>query len=91
MDALIWNIRSVNAKKAFERLVTMHRKYHFEIVGLMEPMQKVRKLEIYRKKIGLAQAFANISNNVWAFIDKLYDATIMYDTVQHLTLKLFHT
>ncbi|XP_075084879.1 uncharacterized protein LOC142168117 [Nicotiana tabacum] len=91
MDALIWNIRSVNTQQAFERLIKMHRQHHFEFIGLMEPMQQARKLERYRRKIGFAQAIANVSNKIWAFIDEVFDVTIMYNMVQQLTLRLFHT
>ncbi|XP_075076678.1 uncharacterized protein LOC142163304 [Nicotiana tabacum] len=43
MNALIWNIRSVNTQQAFERLTKMHRKNHYEFVGLMEPKQQAKK------------------------------------------------
>ncbi|XP_019241533.1 PREDICTED: uncharacterized protein LOC109221510 [Nicotiana attenuata] len=91
MDALIWNIRSVNTQQAFEMLIKMHRKNHYDFIGLMEPMQQVRTLERYRSRIGFAQAFANVSNKIWAFIDEVYEVTIMYNMVQQLTLRLFHT
>ncbi|XP_070031969.1 uncharacterized protein [Nicotiana tomentosiformis] len=91
MDALIWNIRSMNTKQAFERLIKMHRQHHFEYIGLMEPKQQAKKLERYRRKIGFTQAIANVSNKIWAFIDEVFDVTVMYDMVQQLTLRLFHT
>ncbi|XP_075083474.1 uncharacterized protein LOC142167215 [Nicotiana tabacum] len=91
MNAIIWNIRSVNTKKAFERLVTMYRQHHFRFVGLMEPMQQSRKLERYIRRIEFAQAFVNISNKIWAFIDDEYEVTILFDMPQQLTLKLIDT
>ncbi|XP_019257607.1 PREDICTED: uncharacterized protein LOC109235809 [Nicotiana attenuata] len=91
MDAIIWNVRSVNTMQAFERLVTMHRKYHFEFIGILEPMQQSRKMENYRRRIGLATAVVNISNKIWAFVDEVYEVTIVYNMVQQLTLRLFHT
>nr|XP_009616442.1 uncharacterized protein LOC104108979 [Nicotiana tomentosiformis] len=91
MDAIMWNARSVNTKQAFERPVTMHRQHHFEFIGFMEPMQQARKLERYRMKIGFAQAIANVSNKIWAFIDEVFEVTILYDMVQQLILRLFHT
>ncbi|XP_070039229.1 uncharacterized protein LOC142177090 [Nicotiana tabacum] len=57
----------------------------------MEPMQQARKLEKYRRKIGFAQAVANVSNKIWAFIDEVFEVTIIYDMVKQLTLRLFHT
>lgn len=88
MNALIWNVRSVNTKKAFERTIIMHRQYQFQFVGLMEPMQPARKLEKYKRKIGFAQAFGNVTNKIWAFIDEAYEVNILLNLDQQLTLHL---
>ncbi|XP_075098448.1 uncharacterized protein LOC142175489 [Nicotiana tabacum] len=48
-------------------------------------------MERYRNKIGLAQAISNVSNKIWAFIDEVFEVTVMYNMVQQLTLRLFHT
>ncbi|XP_009769215.2 uncharacterized protein [Nicotiana sylvestris] len=91
MDAIIWNVRSVNTMQAFERLITMHRKHHFEFIGIREPMQQSHKMERYRARIGLAQAVVNVSNKIWAFIDEIFEVTILYNMTQQLTLRLTHT
>ncbi|XP_070009723.1 uncharacterized protein [Nicotiana sylvestris] len=91
MDALIWNIRSVNTQQAFEMLIKSHRKNHYEFIGLMELMQQARTLEKYRNRIGFAQVIANVSNKIWAFIDEVYEVTVMYNLVQQLTLRLYHS
>ncbi|XP_070021012.1 uncharacterized protein [Nicotiana sylvestris] len=91
MNALIWNIRLVNTQQSFERLTKMHRQNHYEFVGLIEPKQQAKKLERYRNKIGLAQAISNVSNKIWAFIDEVFEVTVMYNMVQQLTLRLFNT
>ncbi|XP_019242361.1 PREDICTED: uncharacterized protein LOC109222455, partial [Nicotiana attenuata] len=91
MDAIIWNVRSVNTMQAFERLILMHRHHHFEFIGIIEPMQQSNKVERYRNRIGLAHAVVNVSNKIWAFIDEVFEVTILYNMVQQLTLKLFHT
>ncbi|XP_070054818.1 uncharacterized protein LOC142179966 [Nicotiana tabacum] len=90
MDAIIWNVRSVKTMQAFERLITMHRRHHFEFIGNLEPMQQARKMERYRKRIGLATTVVNVFNKIRAFIDEVYDVTIVYNMVQQLTLRLFH-
>ncbi|XP_070020141.1 uncharacterized protein [Nicotiana sylvestris] len=69
----------------------MHRQNHYEFVGLMEPKQQAKKLERYRNKIGLAHAISNVSNKIWAFVDEVFEVTVMYNMVQQLTLRLFHT
>lgn len=45
MNALIWNILSVNTQKAFTKLMNMHKKNIFDFVALMEPFQGVSELE----------------------------------------------
>ncbi|XP_016465580.1 uncharacterized protein LOC107788409 [Nicotiana tabacum] len=90
MDAIIWNARSVNTMQAFERLITMHRKYHFEFIGILEPMQQSHKMERYRARIGLAQAVVNVSNKIWAF-NEIFEVTILYNMTQQLTLRLMHS
>ncbi|XP_075109126.1 uncharacterized protein LOC142180920 [Nicotiana tabacum] len=91
MNALLWNIRSVNTQGAFERLITMHRKYQFDFIGLMEPMQQSRKLDGYRRQIDFEQAFVNIYNKIWVFIDGKYDVTMEINSVRQLILRLFDT
>lgn len=82
MDAIIWNVRLLNTMQAFERLITMLRKHHFEFIGILEPMQQATKMERYRKRIGLAQAVMNVSNKIWAFIDEVFEVSILYNMVQ---------
>nr|XP_016446298.1 PREDICTED: uncharacterized protein LOC107771452 [Nicotiana tabacum] len=57
----------------------------------MEPKQQTKKLERYRNMIGLAQVISNVSNKIWEFIDEVFEVTVMYNMVQQLTLRLFHT
>lgn len=58
----------------------MHRKHYFEFIGILEPMHQSSKMERYRRRIGLAQTVVNVSNKIWAFIDEVFDVTIMYMT-----------
>lgn len=57
----------------------------------MEPKQQSRKLEKYRRKIGFAQALFNVSNKIWAFVDEKFDITILMDTNQQITMRLYDT
>lgn len=88
MNALIWNIRSVNTMKPFESLVNTHRQQHYQFIGLMEPKQKMKTLKTYREKLGILQGFANVSNKIWAFVDDDHDVDVIIDMEQQLTLKL---
>nr|XP_009765405.1 PREDICTED: uncharacterized protein LOC104216959 [Nicotiana sylvestris] len=54
----------------------------------MEPKQKKQKLERYRRRIGMLQAFSNVSNKIWVFVDDDHGVDIILDLSQQLTLKL---
>ncbi|XP_019241016.1 PREDICTED: uncharacterized protein LOC109221004 [Nicotiana attenuata] len=54
----------------------------------MEPKQKKKNLERYRRRIGMLQAFANVSNKIWVFVDEDHGVEIIYDLEQQMTLKL---
>ncbi|XP_060216785.1 uncharacterized protein LOC132644224 [Lycium barbarum] len=88
MNALIWNIRSVNTMEAFTRLIKLNQRYHFGFIGLMEPFQDSDKIEEYRRRLGMEHAIVNISGKIWAFVEDIFDYYIMVDDQQHLTIKL---
>nr|XP_016465610.1 PREDICTED: uncharacterized protein LOC107788444 [Nicotiana tabacum] len=48
-------------------------------------------MERYRARIGLVHAVVNVSNKIWAFIDEIFEVTILYNMTQQLTLRLTHT
>ncbi|XP_019232974.1 PREDICTED: uncharacterized protein LOC109213617 [Nicotiana attenuata] len=47
-----------------------------------------RKLERYRRKIGFLQAFSNVSNKIWVFVDEDHGVDLMINTKQQMTMKL---
>ncbi|XP_060201759.1 uncharacterized protein LOC132630196 [Lycium barbarum] len=47
-------------------------------------------MESYRRRLGLETAICNVSSKIWAFVDEEYEVTVLMDTVQQLTLKLFN-
>ncbi|XP_070008075.1 uncharacterized protein LOC142165179 [Nicotiana tabacum] len=56
----------------------------------MDPKQNRHKLETYRTELGIPQAFVNISNKVWTFVEKDYDVEVIIGIEQHLTLRLLN-
>ncbi|XP_075111586.1 uncharacterized protein LOC107825614 [Nicotiana tabacum] len=88
-NVLIWNVRSVNTQKAFQRLIKLHRKYNFYLIGL-ETWQDIDQLEIYRRSLDIKTVVANVNGKIWAFIDEDIDVEVLYDMEQQLNLKLFH-
>ncbi|XP_059302067.1 uncharacterized protein LOC132053997 [Lycium ferocissimum] len=47
-------------------------------------------MESYRRRLGLETAICNISGKIWAFVDEEYEVTVLIESVQQLTLKLFN-
>ncbi|XP_075095345.1 uncharacterized protein LOC142173621 [Nicotiana tabacum] len=43
--------------QAFERLIIIQRQHHFKFIGIMKPKQKKKKLERYRRRIGMLGDF----------------------------------
>ncbi|XP_070013002.1 uncharacterized protein [Nicotiana sylvestris] len=56
----------------------------------MESWQDINKLEQYRRKPGIHDAYANVNSKIWAFVDEEIDVDIVMNMEQHVTLKLFH-
>ncbi|XP_019251253.1 PREDICTED: uncharacterized protein LOC109230185 [Nicotiana attenuata] len=54
----------------------------------MEPKQKTEKLVKYRRKLGILQAFGNVSNKILEFVDEDHEVEVIIDMEQHMTLKL---
>lgn len=89
MNALIWNIRSVNTQQqAFTILITMQMRYHFYFIGIMEPFQDDQHIENYRRRLGMKHALVNASGKIWAFRDEIVEFSIVKDEEQQLSLKL---
>lgn len=69
MNAIIWNIRSVNTQKVVTILINMHKRHKFYFVGPMVPFQIHHELEVYRRKLGFKIGFVNSNSKIWAFVD----------------------
>ncbi|XP_060183147.1 uncharacterized protein LOC132613112 [Lycium barbarum] len=79
---------SVETKKAFRILLTMHNKYKFFLIGLMEPFQQAYKLESYRRRLGLEFLMSNVSGKIWAVVSDEFEVDVLIDSVQQITLRL---
>lgn len=53
MNALIWNLRSINTDKTFTRLATLPKKHQFCFLGLMEPFQEGHNIYDYKRSSGI--------------------------------------
>ncbi|XP_060202053.1 uncharacterized protein LOC132630501 [Lycium barbarum] len=88
-DDLEESVESVQTQQAFHRLQMLHRYHRFMLVSLMEPFQHVRKIQKYKRRLGMHQDGANCSGKIWFFVEENVDVEILYDTAQQVTLKLF--
>ncbi|XP_059295529.1 uncharacterized protein LOC132048860 [Lycium ferocissimum] len=87
---LFWNIRSVNTQNAFQRLTDLHRRHHYAVIAIMEPFQEPEMIEEYRRRLGIQNAMVNVSKKIWLFWTEEWQAQVIVDSVQHVTLKLSH-
>ncbi|KAG5614745.1 hypothetical protein H5410_014569 [Solanum commersonii] len=51
----------VRTQKSFDRLIKLHKRHHYSYIALLEPFQSPSEIEVYRQKLGLANARVNIS------------------------------
>lgn len=80
----------MNTQKAFQRLINLHMKYNFYLIGLVEPWQDINKLELYRRRLGIKSAYANVNGKIWVFVDEDIDVEVLIYMEQQLSLKLFN-
>ncbi|KAF3621253.1 hypothetical protein FXO38_31909 [Capsicum annuum] len=59
-------------------------------VPTSEPFQHAHKIEKYRRRLGMPTALSNINGKIWAFMDENWEVTVLMDTEQQLSLKLFN-
>ncbi|XP_060212018.1 uncharacterized protein LOC132639595 [Lycium barbarum] len=74
--------------ESYTRLIKLHQTDQFGFIRLLEPFQEAQRIEEYRRRIGLQHAFVNCKNKIWAFVDDMFEVTIVFDHPQLLTLNL---
>ncbi|KAK4732459.1 hypothetical protein R3W88_025447 [Solanum pinnatisectum] len=82
---LFWNIRSVRSQRAFERLMDLNRKHQYSYIAILEPFQSPVELEIYRRRLGMANAKTNMYVKIWIFWSEDWEELESMDTIQQLT------
>ncbi|OIT28638.1 hypothetical protein A4A49_64033, partial [Nicotiana attenuata] len=76
------NIRSVKTQQAFQRVINMQREHDFFIVSLMEPFQKTRHIQKYRRRLGMDAEISNVNRKIWLFFDAAVEWDLLMDTEQ---------
>ncbi|XP_060190556.1 uncharacterized protein LOC132619776 [Lycium barbarum] len=87
---LFWNIRLVNTQNSFERLIELNRRHHYSLIALMEPFHGSDEVESYRRRLGIHNSMVNMSEKIWIFLTDDWQAQVIMDSVQHVTLKMTH-
>lgn len=85
-----YSFRSVNTHETFERVVQLNQKHHFSLIALMEPFTNRTRIEAFRRRLGMEQAFVNANGQIWVFVDCNYVVEEIQNNDQHLALKLYH-
>lgn len=58
------------------------------MIALIEPLQKVRHVQQYKRRLGMTYANYNINGKIWLFINNGIQVEVMSDTKQTLTIKM---
>lgn len=54
----------------------------FYVVALMESFQDCRRIQIYRRRLGMESILANVNGTIWVFADVKVQWEIMIDAEQ---------
>ncbi|XP_016498057.1 uncharacterized protein LOC107816829 [Nicotiana tabacum] len=90
ISTIIWNIRGVESKGAFDRLIKLVNFYKVSFVALLEPFVHSSNLEQYKRKLGFQHTIANCNGKIWCFWDADYTCTVISNYKQQLTLSVQH-
>src|SRR5688572_29937996 len=88
IKALIWNIRSVKSHRAFQRVQMLHNFHKFGFIALLEPFQQVATINRYKRRLKAPEAFHNTNGQIWVFVNNGFNATVISNSNQQLSLKL---
>ncbi|XP_070007332.1 uncharacterized protein [Nicotiana sylvestris] len=68
----------------------MNRKHNFCVVALMEPFQKKRFTDRYRRRLNMEMTYANINGQIWLFFNAVVEWELVEDTEQYVTVRVHH-
>ncbi|WMV19732.1 hypothetical protein MTR67_013117, partial [Solanum verrucosum] len=74
--------RGIGSKASFERPQTMVQQFQLPIVFLQEPMVECRKMDRYKRKLGMRHGYYNCSNKIWILWSNLVTVTIISDNIK---------
>lgn len=90
ISTIIWNIRGVESKGAFDRMIKLTRRHKVSFVALQEPFIHSSQLDNYKRTLGMQGAIANRNGKIWYFWDFNYTCAEVCNYKQQLTLSIKH-
>ncbi|XP_019256398.1 PREDICTED: uncharacterized protein LOC109234797 [Nicotiana attenuata] len=68
----------------------MQKEHGFFIVALMEPKQKQKFFQKYRRRLGMEAVISNVNEKIWLFFDAVVEWDLLIDTEQQMTIRVYH-
>ncbi|KAG5632276.1 hypothetical protein H5410_003993 [Solanum commersonii] len=65
----------------------LNKRHHYSFIALMEPFQSPTELDQYKRKLGFEHEGVNYSGKNWHFWRTDWDANIILNTMQQITIK----
>ncbi|KAH0714773.1 hypothetical protein KY285_007601 [Solanum tuberosum] len=88
ISTIIWNIRGVKFRGAFERLKFLSRIHNTQIIAIQEPFVDACHIDKYRKGLGFEGCSSNCNGKFWILWSNDFHIDVVEDNEQQLTLKV---
>lgn len=84
---IIWDIRGMKSKGAYQSLVQLSKLHKVDFVGLQEPFLKSNKIDRFWRDMGYDHAIANAHSKIWCFWNSTMNCSVISKSRQQITLK----
>ncbi|XP_060195386.1 uncharacterized protein LOC132624660 [Lycium barbarum] len=96
INTIIWNIRGIGSRGAFDRLKKITHIHKATFVALQEPFVhnaviNKNKIQKYKRKLGFTNAVTNKNGKIWCLWDDDFKCKVISDHNQQLTLEIQHS
>ncbi|KAG5575789.1 hypothetical protein H5410_055923 [Solanum commersonii] len=91
ISTIIWNIRGVKSRGAFERLKFLSKIHNTQIIAIQEPLVDACHIDKYRKGLSFEGCSSNCNGKFWILWSNDFHIDVAEDNEQQLTLKVTNT
>lgn len=91
IKAIIWNIRGMRSKEAFDRLIRLVKLHNVNFIALQEPFLGPYHIEDFRNLLGFEHALSNNNSKIWCFWRDSLNCSLIYHHKPQLTFKVNKT